>query len=290
MIVGWILVTGTFVLCGIFLLLHKYVKGIAILSLFPSPQVCLMDSIICYSVTGDTCVAMNQWVQNPTAHTALDDILPCVDTATTQETLKQSKQVTSQLVDVINTVITNVSNINFAPNFVQLYYNQSGPLLPTLCNPFKPDLTDRACTPGEVDLNNATQVWSGYVCETSANGICVTTGRLNPSLYGEMAATVNVSYGLYQYSPYLIELEDCSFVRQTLLEIEERYCGGLREQSERIYVGLVMVATAVMLSLVFWVIYGRERRHRAYTKEHLARGDEQGFAGDHNNHIDDTQK
>ncbi|KAK4422138.1 hypothetical protein Salat_1796100 [Sesamum alatum] len=241
-ITGWILVTATFILCGIFLLLHN--------------------------VTGDTCVAMNHWVQNPTAHTALDDILPCVDKTTAQDTLNRSKQVTSQLVDVINTVISNVSNINFAPNFVPLYYNQSGPLVPSLCNPFNPDLTDRECAPGEVDLNNATQVWSGYVCQTSANGICVTIGRLNPTLYDQMSATINVSYGLYRYGPFLVELEDCTFVRETFLEIEATYCGGLGKYSHQVYVGLVMVASAVMVSLVFWVIYGRERRHRLYTKDH----------------------
>ncbi|KAL0407621.1 UNVERIFIED_CONTAM: hypothetical protein Sradi_1696500 [Sesamum radiatum] len=227
---GWIIVTATFILCGILLLLHN--------------------------VTGDTCVAMNHWVQNPTVHTALDDILPCVDKTTAEDTLNRSKEVTSQLVNVINTVISNVSNINFAPNFVPLYFNQSGPLVPALCNPFNPDLTDRECAPGEVDLNNATEVWSGYVCQTSASGICVTTGRLNPTLYDQMAATINVSYGLYRYGPFLVELEDCSFVRQTLLEIEATYCPGLGKYSQRVYVGLVMVGTAVMLSLVFWVIYG----------------------------------
>ncbi|XP_073042517.1 uncharacterized protein [Primulina eburnea] len=256
-IIGWILVTGTFILCGIFLLLHN--------------------------VTGDTCVAMNEWVQNPTAHTALDDILPCVDNATAQETLTRSKEVTSQLVTLINTVISNVSNINFSPSFVPLYYNQSGPLVPNLCNPFNPDLTPRTCVPGEVDLNNATQVWSGYVCEASPNGICVTTGRLNPTIYGQMAAGVNVSYGLYQYGPFLVDLEDCSFVRQTFSEIDGVYCPGLRKYSQWIYVGLVMVATAVMLSLVFWVIYGRERRHRVYTKEHM-RGGVDDFEGDHVKH------
>lgn len=235
-IAGWILVTGAFILCGIFLLLHN--------------------------VTGDTCAAMNQWIQNPTAHTALDDILPCVDHATAQQTLAKSKQVTSQLVDLINTVITNVSNINFAPNFVQLYYNQSGPLLPTLCNPFHPDLSDRACTPGEVDLYNATQVWSSSVCRASPSGICFTTGRLSPSLYSQFSATVNVCSGLNQYGPFLIELEDCSYARQTFLDVETKYCPGLQKYSQSVYVGLVMVATAVMLSLVFWVIYGRERQHR----------------------------
>ncbi|KAL8496910.1 hypothetical protein ACS0TY_020552 [Phlomoides rotata] len=245
-ITGWILITGTFILCGIFLLLHN--------------------------VTGDTCVAMNQWVQNPTAHTALDDILPCVDNATAQETLTRSKEVTSQLSTLMNTVISNISNNNF-PSFIPLYYNQSGPLVPNLCNPFNPDLTDRACAPSEVHLDNATQVWNGYVCQVSGNGICVTTGRLTPSMFNQISAAVNVSYGLYTYGPFLVNLEDCSFVRQTFSDIETRHCPGLRKYSEWIYVGLVMVALAVMLSLVFWVIYGRERRHRVYTKEHKPRGE-----------------
>lgn len=244
-VAGWILVAGTFILCGIFLLLHN--------------------------VTADTCVSMDQWVQNPTAHTSLDDILPCVDNATAQETLTKSKEVTAQLVEVVNQVITNVSNINFSPNFAPLYYNQSGPLLPLLCNPFHPDLTNRTCTAGEVDLNNATQVWSNYVCQVSPNGICLTTGRLTPEFYRQMSAGVNVSFGLYHFGPYLVSLQDCSFVRQTFNDIHTNYCPGLETYSKLVYVGLVMVAVAVMLSLLFWVIYGRERRHRVYTKEHTPR-------------------
>lgn len=109
-------------------------------------------------MTADTCVSMNQYVQHPAAHTALDDIIPCVDNATAQETLMRTKEVSSKLVDVVNTVISNVSNLNLAPNFKPLYYNQSGPPVPSLCNPFNPDLTNRACRSGEVDYKNYSQV------------------------------------------------------------------------------------------------------------------------------------
>ncbi|KAG5540974.1 hypothetical protein RHGRI_021009 [Rhododendron griersonianum] len=222
---------------------------------------------------------MDQWVQNPTAHTALDNILPCMDNATAQETLLRSKEVTSQLVNVVNQVITNVSNINFAPNFTPLFYNQSGPLMPTLCNPYNPDLTNRVCASGEVDLNNATEVWRNYVCQVSANDICTTMGRLTPSIYNQMTAGVNVSYGLYHYGPFLVDLQDCTFARQTFTDIYLYHCPGLQRYSEWIYVGLVMVSVAVMLSLVFWVIYGRERRHRVYTKQ-FSDGMDRGFEGD----------
>ncbi|GAV73914.1 hypothetical protein CFOL_v3_17397 [Cephalotus follicularis] len=243
-VLGWILVAVTFILCGVFLLLHN--------------------------VVADTCVAMDEWVQNPSAHTALDDILPCVDNATAQETLQGTKQVTYQLGDGINTVITNISNKNFPPQLAPLYYNQSGPLVPILCNPFNADLTARQCAAGEVELNNATEVWKNYTCQVSASGVCTTSGRLTPNLYSQMTAAVNVSYGLYRYGPFLIDLVDCTFVRNTFTDISNDHCPGLRRYTEWIYIGLVLVSGAVMLSLIFWVIYARERRHRVYTKLFMA--------------------
>ncbi|KHN07052.1 hypothetical protein glysoja_023235 [Glycine soja] len=240
-IAGWVLVTGTLILCGLFLVLHN--------------------------ATADSCIAVNEWIQYPTAHTAMDDILPCVDNATAQETLSRSKEVTSELVNLVNQVITNVSNLNFAPNFTPLYYNQSGPLMPLLCNPFHPDMTDRQCDAGEVTLSNATQVYGNFVCQVSPSEICMTQGRLTPTFYNQISAGINVGNALYDYAPSLIELQDCTFVRETLSDISRDHCPGLQRYSRWIYIGLVMVSFAVMFSLIFWIVYGRERRHRLYRKE-----------------------
>lgn len=110
------------------------------------------------SAVGDTCVAMDEWVQHPTAHTALDEILPCVDNATAQQTLLQSRDVARQLVILVDKIISDVTNRNLPAQAGPVYYNQSGPLMPPLCNPFNPDLTVRPCVPGEVPLDNATEV------------------------------------------------------------------------------------------------------------------------------------
>eukprot|EP00257_Ricinus_communis_P022506 XP_015582255.1 uncharacterized protein LOC8286599 [Ricinus communis] len=244
-IFGWILVAGTFILCGVFLLVHN--------------------------VVADTCVAMDEWVLYPTAKTAMDDIIPCVDNATAQVTLQQTKEVTYQLVNVVDNIIMNISNRNFPPQVgPPLYFNQSGPLVPVLCNPFNSDLTKRQCAAGEVDLKNATEVWKSYTCQVSSSGICTTPGRLTPSLHSQMASAVNLSYGLNHYGPFLVGLVDCTFVRQTFTEIRSSYCPDLRKYTQWIYIGLVMVSAAVMLSLIFWVIYARERRHRVYTKQFMS--------------------
>lgn len=113
---------------------------------------------ICTSVVADSCVAMDEWVLNPTAHTALDEILPCVDNATAQQTLLQSRDVTHELVNLVDKIINTVTNRNLPPAAGSLYYNQSGPLMPVLCNPYNPNLTTRSCAPGEVPVDNAREV------------------------------------------------------------------------------------------------------------------------------------
>ncbi|KAK7292007.1 hypothetical protein RIF29_07615 [Crotalaria pallida] len=237
-IVGGILVAGTFILCGAFLFLHNAI--------------------------GDTCVAMDEWVLNPTAHTALDDILPCVEKAPVLESWIVSKNVTLSLVNVVDVFITDVANGILGPPL----YNTSGPLMPVLCNPFESDLTVRQCAAGEVTLENANHVWKNYICEVSSSGNCSTPGRITPNIYTQLAGVVNVTYALYHYGPFLKDLMDCTFVRKTFSDISNNYCPDLRRFTEWIYVGLVVVSVAVMLSLTFWVIFERERRHRSRTKRY----------------------
>ncbi|XP_019453108.1 PREDICTED: uncharacterized protein LOC109354813 [Lupinus angustifolius] len=237
-VVGGILVAATFILCGAFLFLHN--------------------------VIGDTCVAMDDWVLNPTAHTALDEILPCVDNATAQESLIKSKNVTYSLVQLVHLFIADVANGNTS----LFVYNQSGPLMPLLCNPFTSDLKVHNCAAGEVTLENAINVWKNYTCKVSSSGSCITPGRMTPTLYDQMSAAVNVTYGLYHYGPFLEELVDCTFVRHTFTNISKNHCPGLRRFTQWIYIGLVVVSVAVMLSLIFWIIFEREKRLRRRTKKY----------------------
>lgn len=111
------------------------------------------------------------------------------------------------------------------------------------------------------------QVYGNFVCRVSPSEICMTQGRLTPTFYNQISAGINVGNALYDYAPSLIELQDCTFVRETLSDISKDHCPDLRRHSRWIYIGLVMVSFAVMFSLIFWIVYGRERRHRLYRKE-----------------------
>ncbi|XP_020594816.1 uncharacterized protein LOC110034919 [Phalaenopsis equestris] len=116
------------------------------------------------------------------------------------------------------------------------------------------------------------QVWRNYECNVSlVNGIeiCRTVGRVTPTLYDQMNAAVSVGYALYHYAPFLVQLEDCTFARQTFSSINQNNCPSLRKYTNWVFAGLTLVSAAVMLSTVFWVIYTRERRHRMYNKQQM---------------------
>ncbi|CAH9075516.1 unnamed protein product [Cuscuta epithymum] len=238
-IIGWILIAATLILSSVFVLLHNVVE--------------------------DTCVAMDEWAKNPKVHTALDDIIPCVDPKAAQETLSQSKEVTFEMVVVVNRIINNVANANM-PTDAPTSYNQSGPLVPNLCSPFNSDNKDKKCAEDEVEFGNAPEVWKKYVCNVGADNVCTTVGRLTPDLYNQMNGAVKVSGGLYQYGPFLTDLLDCTFLRSTFNTIHDHHCPDLELFSKWVYIGLVLISAFVCLSIIFWVLHSRERSHRKYTK------------------------
>lgn len=109
------------------------------------------------SVVADSCVAVDEWLQNPTANSAIENIIPRVDNETSKTIYSTTRGVTYGVVQIVNSAIINVTNANLPPSAGSLYYNQSGPLMPILCNPLNSDLSDRQCAPGEVGFQNASQ-------------------------------------------------------------------------------------------------------------------------------------
>ncbi|XVF86374.1 hypothetical protein PTKIN_Ptkin18bG0034700 [Pterospermum kingtungense] len=240
-VIGWIIITLTFILCGIFLVFHN--------------------------IVGDTCVAMNQWVENPMADSAMKEILPCWDKEFGQNVLAASKSVTTTFNGLMNQYIFLVANNDtIPPQAVPLYHNQSGPLVPLICDPYTKGDSKQSCGEGQVALSNAREELKKYLCQVSAAGICTTTGRLTPDVYNQLSSAVNVSFGLFNYGPFLASIVDCTVIRDTFINISENHCPGLRKYSQWVYIGLVTATGSVMLSLIFWVLYARERRHRKYTK------------------------
>ncbi|KAF2317843.1 hypothetical protein GH714_041159 [Hevea brasiliensis] len=236
---GWLLVAITFILCGVFIILNNAIS--------------------------DTCMAMEEWVDHPHAVTALSSILPCVDQSTTNKTLIQSKEVINDIVNVVNTYIYTFANAN--PSQTEYnYYNQSGPFMPPLCYPFDSQLQDRQCGPQEVSMTNASMVWEDYVCKVSPFGLCTTVGRATPEIYDQLVAAVMESYALEHYTPLLLSLQDCKFVRDTFQEITSNYCPPLEHYLKIVNAGLGLIAVGVLLCLLLWILYANRPQREVFVK------------------------
>ncbi|PWA38528.1 hypothetical protein CTI12_AA492510 [Artemisia annua] len=232
----------------------------------------------------DTCMAMGQWVDNPHAETALSNILPCVDQATTNATLYKSKLVVNDIANIMNGFIGTYANANAPQGGNSNYYNQSGPLLPYLCYPYDSQLRELQCPPQLVSIANASEVWENYTCTVSESGSCTTAGRLTPDMYQQLVGAVNISYGLQHYAPPLLSLQDCNFVRETFKIITSDYCPPLEDRLRMVNAGLGLVSVGVMLSLALWIIYA----NRPQREEMLAKisSEFKGRGNGHNINID----
>ncbi|KAK2971066.1 hypothetical protein RJ640_022621 [Escallonia rubra] len=238
---GWLLVAVTFILCGVFVILNNAIS--------------------------DTCVSMGEWVDNPHAESALSNILPCVDQATTNHTLIKSKQVITDIANIVNGFIDTFANSNPPPQANSNFFNQSGPLVPHLCYPYDFHLQDRQCSPQEVSLANASLVWQNYTCTAAASGYCSDVGRLTPDMYGQLVGAVNISYALEHYAPLLLSLQDCNFVRDTFRNITSDHCPPLEQHLRTVNAGLALISVGVMLSLALWMLYAnRPRREEVFVK------------------------
>ncbi|XP_026402892.1 uncharacterized protein LOC113298379 [Papaver somniferum] len=239
---GWLLVAVTFLLLGVFIILNNAIS--------------------------DTCVAMDEWVENPNDETALSNILPCVDQVTTSKTLTQSKEVINQLVNIVNTAIWSFANWDPPPQDTFAYSNQSGPLMPPLCSPFDSQLHDRPCASEEVSFSNASLVWQNYTCTVSALGLCTSAGRITPNMYTQLVAAVDVSYALDHYTPPLLSLQDCNFVRDTFRNVTVKYCSPLEGFLRMVNAGLVLISIGTMMCLIFWILYANHpRREEVFVKK-----------------------
>ncbi|XAR72280.1 hypothetical protein NMG60_11018865 [Bertholletia excelsa] len=236
---GWLLVAITFVLFGVFVILNNAIS--------------------------DTCMAMGEWVDNPHAETALSNILPCVDQKTTNQTLVQSKQVTNDIVNIVNQFIYTFADTNRSPRDIPYYYNQSGPSMPPLCYPYDNQLQVRQCVPSEVSLGNASLVWQNFTCTVSAFALCTSVGRVTPDMYGQLVAAVNITIALQLYTPPLLSLQDCNFVRDTFRNITSSYCPPLEHNLRLVNAGLALISVGVMLCLALWLLYAnRPQREEVF--------------------------
>ncbi|XAR56051.1 hypothetical protein NMG60_11036346 [Bertholletia excelsa] len=241
--ITWISTAGTFFMSGMFLLVHIAVA--------------------------DTCVAMDEWLENPTANSALKDILPAANQTYVREITRGTRDVTFSLVNGTNDVISNVFNADYLHPDAgpPLFFNQSGPYVPLLCNPYNPNLTDRKCQPDEVDFQRAPQEWKKFVCEVSPTGICITPGRITPDGYNDLTKTLNTTYGLYEYGPFLADMASFTYVKDTFSNVSDSYCPDISLSTEMTCASFIVIAVSLMLSMILWMIYAQQRRNYKHYKK-----------------------
>ena len=78
---------------------------------------------------------------------------------------------------------------------------------------------------------------------------------MTPEIYSQLVAAVNESYALEHYTPLLLNLQNCNFVRDAFTGITTSYCPPLNHYLKIINAGLGLISVGVLLCLVLWILY-----------------------------------
>lgn len=90
---------------------------------------------------------------------------------------------------------------------------------------------------------------------------------MTPEIYSQLVAAANESYALEHYTPLLLSLQNCNFVRDAFTGITSSYCPPLKHYLKIINVGLGFISVGVLLCLVLWVLYAnRPQRGEEFVK------------------------
>ncbi|PKU68260.1 hypothetical protein MA16_Dca021088 [Dendrobium catenatum] len=79
-------------------------------------------------------------------------------------------------------------------------------------------------------------------------------------MYTQLVIAVNASYALDHYTPLLLSLQDCKFVRESFNTITTNYCTFLEQDLSMVNAGLVLISIGVILCLFLWILYVNRRQ------------------------------
>ena len=116
---------------------------------------------------------------------------------------------------------------------------------------------------------NVLQVWAKYICSTSPDQKnCTSRGRLTPYLYGQLVLAVNASYAVLHYTPAMLDLQNCNFVRDTFVTITSRFCPPLEHYLLVVEIGLGLISAGIVLCLVLWLVHANHpQREEVFVKQ-----------------------
>ena len=133
------------------------------------------------------------------------------------------------------------------------------------------------------------QVWKKYECQITDHGVCSSVGRVTPEIYSQLVGAVNESYALEHYTPLLLNLQNCNFVRETFQEITSSYCPPLNHYLKVVNAGLGLISVGVLLCLVLWILYAnRPLREEEFVKPSFAQKLKNRFSKNRNNNTNSS--
>ncbi|XP_028111327.1 uncharacterized protein LOC114309732 isoform X1 [Camellia sinensis] len=234
---------------------------------------CWIFTTLCWVLTGfdfffhtfadDTCSALQNFEQNP-QNNSLSSILPCANSSSFDKVFKDIGYTVHTSITELNSKITQLNE------FLRLdEQNDNFSEVQKICDPF-PAATNYSyapekCPKDAIPIGDLAGVLSRFTCYPDNTGNCEHNRRFIPESTYVIARACSIALqDLINIFPDLLNLVQCSFLKDTFSNVVLHQCKPFRASTRKLWISLLSLSVVMVVLVLLWVAKAYQDRGRSF--------------------------
>ncbi|GMP27722.1 hypothetical protein CsSME_00003589 [Camellia sinensis var. sinensis] len=211
----------------------------------------------------DTCSALENFEQNP-QNNSLSSILPCANSSSFDKVFKDIGYTVHTSITELNSKITQLNE------FLRLdEQNDNFSEVQKICDPF-PAATNYSyapekCPKDAIPIGDLAGVLSRFTCYPDNTGNCEHNRRFIPESTYVIARACSIALqDLINIFPDLLNLVQCSFLKDTFSNVVLHQCKPFRASTRKLWISLLSLSVVMVVLVLLWVAKAYQDRGRSF--------------------------
>ncbi|THG02582.1 hypothetical protein TEA_003137 [Camellia sinensis var. sinensis] len=211
----------------------------------------------------DTCSALQNFEQNP-QNNSLSSILPCANSSSFDKVFKDIGYTVHTSITELNSKITQLNE------FLRLdEQNDNFSEVQKICDPF-PAATNYSyapekCPKDAIPIGDLAGVLSRFTCYPDNTGNCEHNRRFIPESTYVIARACSIALqDLINIFPDLLNLVQCSFLKDTFSNVVLHQCKPFRASTRKLWISLLSLSVVMVVLVLLWVAKAYQDRGRSF--------------------------
>ncbi|KAI8028816.1 hypothetical protein LOK49_LG01G03158 [Camellia lanceoleosa] len=242
---------------------HQLARESRLIRTFVHKNEHTISKAIQLSFADDTCSALENFEQNP-QNNSLSSILPCANSSSFEKVFKDIGYTVHTSITELNSKITQLNE------FLRLdEQNDNFSEVQKICDPF-PAATNYSyapekCPKDAIPIGDLAGVLSRFTCYPDNTGNCEHNRRFIPESTYVIARACSIALqDLINIFPDLLNLVQCSFLKDTFSNVVLHQCKPFRASTRKLWISLLSLSVVMVVLVLLWVAKAYQDRGRSF--------------------------